>query len=64
MNRASKLGITQGKREKSLYTPEEDAILYRYFPIEGYEVVKRLPNRSKDSIKTRVKRLGITRNRV
>ena len=63
MNRATKLGITQGKREKSLYTSEEDAILYKYFPIEGYNVVNRLPNRNKDSIKTRVKRLGITRNK-
>jgi len=42
-----------------MWTKEEDNILRNYYPTEGLNVSKRLPNRTKSACKTRVRLLGI-----
>lgn len=44
------------------WSEEEDAILRYYYPLEGSNCKKRLPNRSKDAIRQRANNLGITDN--
>lgn len=48
---------------KNSWTNEEDNILIKYYPKEGIEVKKRLPNRSESSIYTRVYELNIKSDR-
>ncbi|RKZ80642.1 MAG: hypothetical protein DRR19_23300 [Candidatus Parabeggiatoa sp. nov. 1] len=54
--------ITTPRRKQSWF-PEEDAILQRYYPTEGMDCEKRLPNRSRYSVDMRARRLGIVRQK-
>lgn len=45
------------------WTKEEDEILIKYFPIEGYRVISRLKDRNKNSCHSRIKILGLKFNK-
>lgn len=48
---------------KGTWSDAEDAILRKYWNLEGVGVVKRLSGKSESSCRTRAKLLGLTRNR-
>jgi hypothetical protein len=48
--------------QQNLWTPEEDAILYTYYRTTLWaDLLKMLPNRTKENIKQRTSKLGIKR---
>ena len=59
--RASVLGITEDKRKTAggQWTTQEIEILKKYFSIEKYTIINRLPGRSKISIRGQANRLGL-----
>lgn len=63
--RAAILGLTEDKRISSgtKWLDFEIEILKRYFPTEGYNITKRLPNRSKTSICGQASRYGLLKKR-
>lgn len=63
--RATILGETIDKRKTvgGKWSNEEIEILKRYFPIEGYDIIKRLPNRSHTSICEQANRYGLLQKR-
>lgn len=42
-----------------LWTEEEKEIIKKYYPIEGKEIVKRFPNKTLTSIRSKVSRLNL-----
>ncbi len=49
----------ENTRSCNRWTDEENEILRKYYPDEGYAVADRLPGRTRNSIKTRVSVLGL-----
>ena len=48
--------------QQNLWTPEEDTVLYTYYPTTLWaDLLKMLPNRTKENIKQRTSKLGIKR---
>lgn len=45
----------------TLWTPEEDDIVRRFYPIEGQEIMVRLPGRSLTAMQQRASYIGVTR---
>lgn len=45
------------------WTKDEDQILINHYPIEGTEVIKKLPGRTANAIKNRAQSLGIIHRR-
>ena len=53
---ANKLGL---RGSVKVWTKEEDKIVKKYFPTEGAQCLSRLPNRTKQGLYTRAKKLKI-----
>lgn len=47
------------KFEVVKWSREEDSIIREYYPKEGFDIIKRLPGRTRNAIKTRASQLGI-----
>ena len=45
------------------WTEEEDNVLKQYYPTEGLDIIKRLPNRTRSGIAARAQKLGIYFNK-
>ena len=61
MTRVDKLKLRENEKKvrKPRWTEEEHSILVKYYPTEGADVIKRLPNKSKESIGSRASQYGI-----
>ena len=57
-SKAFKLGLTISRK----WTTEMDEIIFEWYPIEGSEVYKRIPGKSRNACYERANHLGIRRN--
>lgn len=61
--RAKFLGVSRKWVKDNNWTPEEDKILIKYYPIMGPDVCFKIPNRSRNACSKRARRFGLKKDR-